>query len=294
MRRRRASRRSVARRSHARTAARRGRRRSTGTQQCANCGQIVDNGRFDWVVEQVRSSSLDERPPTLTTEVPERGTDLPTYAQPRRRRAVRRAPAARSRGRAARARARLKLIYAALTAAWAQNELAPVRGFVSDGLFDYSSYWVDAYKRQGLRNELVDMRITRSSSRRSRAIAGTTRSRSACGRTGKDYVVRGDEQSCAARSGNDRPYSEYWTLIRSAGRKGATKTERDLRQLRRAAGGHDGGRLQLLRRPRHRRRVRLGALEDRARRLVSRLNVASVTPLPEPLPDEDLSVYRTT
>ena len=55
---------------------------STGTQVCASCGQAVDNGRFDWVVEQISVASIDERPPTLTTEVPERGTDLATYRQP--------------------------------------------------------------------------------------------------------------------------------------------------------------------------------------------------------------------
>jgi len=54
----------------------------TGTQVCASCGQAVDNGRFDWVVEQISLASIDQRPPTLTTDVPERGNDLPTYRQP--------------------------------------------------------------------------------------------------------------------------------------------------------------------------------------------------------------------
>src|SRR4029079_5880978 len=52
---------------------------ATGTQQCASCGQIVDNGRFDWVVEQISRVSVSERPPTLTATTEERGTDLPTY-----------------------------------------------------------------------------------------------------------------------------------------------------------------------------------------------------------------------
>jgi len=196
---------------------------STGTQQCANCGQIVDNGRFDWVVEQVSLSSLDERPPSLTTEVPERGTDLPTYSQP----AVSRLFAAIQNDDAAVAQpaleARIKLIYDAITTAWTKNELSPIRGFVSDGLFDYLSYWVDAYKRQGLRNELVDMRITRAQ------LAKVTRDRwydavtFRLWATGKDFVVRGDQVVRGSKR-RDRPYSEYWTLMRSAGRKGETKT----------------------------------------------------------------------
>lgn len=209
---------------------------ATGTQQCASCGQIVDNGRFDWVVEQVSLSSLDERPPTLTTEVPERGTDLPTYEQPgviERFDELRRAdpevdPQVLG--------ARIKLIYDALTAAWSSNELVPIRGFVSDGLFDYLSYWVDAYKRQGLRNALDDMRITRTE------LAKVTRDRwydavtFRLWATGKDYVMRGTTLVRGSQR-RDRPYSEYWTLIRSAARKGPTKTD--------ATCGHCGAPLEV-------------------------------------------------
>src|SRR5262249_51907956 len=118
---------------------------------------------------------------------------------------------------------RIKLIFDSLGTAWSANELAPVRGFVSDGLFDYLSYWVDAYKRQGLRNELVDMRITGSE------LAKVSRDRwydavtFRLWATGKDYVTRGTEVVRGSKR-RDRPYSEYWTLIRSAGRKGPTHT----------------------------------------------------------------------
>jgi len=52
---------------------------ASGTQVCASCNQVVDNGRFDWVVDELEVASIDERPPSLTKEVEERGTDLPTY-----------------------------------------------------------------------------------------------------------------------------------------------------------------------------------------------------------------------
>jgi 5-methylcytosine-specific restriction endonuclease McrA len=42
--------------------------------------------------------------------------------------------------------------------------------------------------------------------------------------TGKDYVVRGDTVVRGSKH-RERPYSEYWTLIRSAARKGPTKTD---------------------------------------------------------------------
>jgi uncharacterized Zn finger protein (UPF0148 family) len=198
----------------------------TGTQVCASCGQAVDNGRFDWVVEQIELVSSDERPPTLTTDVPERGTDLPTYRDPDVDAAWAQLIADDPEVTDAALDARLTMIYGQLNTAWSSNDLRPVRGLVSDGLYDYLSYWVDAYRQQGLRNVLTDMRITRT------ALAKLTRDRYydaltiRLWATGKDYVIR--SQTGAVVRGakhRERPYSEYWTLIRSRGRKGAPRTD---------------------------------------------------------------------
>jgi hypothetical protein len=199
---------------------------ATGTQTCASCGQVVDNGRFDWVVEHVSLDSMDERPPTLTADPPERGTDLPTVRQ--HDLAARLASLAADDAAFAEPQllARLRMIYDELNRGWAANELAPVRGLVSDGLYDYLSYWTSAYAKQGLRNLLVDMRVTKT------AIAKVERDRwydaitIRLWGTGKDFVVR-DETGRVVRGSKhlERAYSEYWTLIRSAERKGPAKTD---------------------------------------------------------------------
>ena len=195
---------------------------ATGTQRCSYCNEIVDNGRFDWVVESVSLASIDERLPTLTTEVPERGTDLPTYRQDGADEHF----ASIGVDREALA-ARVDLIYRELARAWSTNELAPIRGFVSDALYDYLEYWVDAYKRQGLRNAMVDMRITQVE------LAKVVRDRwydavtFRIWGTGKDFVVESATGKVVRGSKHrERPYSEYWTLIRSAGRTAAPKTDR--------------------------------------------------------------------
>jgi predicted lipid-binding transport protein (Tim44 family) len=169
---------------------------------------------------------MDARPPTLTTEVPERGTDLPTYRQTdldaRLIELEQSDPAITE----AALQQRVHLIYAELGRAWAANDLRPVRGFVSDGLYDYLAYWTDAYKAQGLRNELVDMRITHM------AFAKVTRDRwyhavtIRIWGTGKDYVVRtADGSHVRGSKRRERKFSEYWTLIRSAARKGPPTLE---------------------------------------------------------------------
>jgi hypothetical protein len=197
---------------------------ATGTQQCASCNEIVDNGRFDWVVEAISLASIDERPPTLTTEVPERGTELDTYRQPAVDAQLEQLNADDPAVTEAALVARLHMIYDRLAKAWSNNEVAPMRGLVSDGLYDYLAYWVDAYKRQGLRNQLTDLRITRTE------VAKLIRDRwydaitIRLWGTGKDFVVRSTTGEVVRGSKHrERPYSEYWTLIRSAQRKGPPK-----------------------------------------------------------------------
>lgn len=197
----------------------------TLTQVCASCGQAVDNGRFDWVVEQIALASLDERPPVLTAEVPERGTDLPTYHHPGVDAAWQALTRDDPQVTEPALRARLEMIYARLNAAWSERDLGPVRGLVSDGLYDYLSYWVVAYRSQGLRNVLTDMRTTRTE------IAKVSRDRYydaitiRIWATGKDYVVRDPDGAHVRGSRHrDRAYSEYWTMIRTAQRKAAPVT----------------------------------------------------------------------
>ncbi len=195
----------------------------TGTQQCASCGEVVDNGRFDWVVESIVLRSIDERPPTLTENVPERGTDLPTYRDPNVDHALETLFEADPAITIDTLTQRLQMIYDQLNTAWTANDLRPIRGLVSDGLYDYLTYWIEAYTQQGLRNVLENMHITQHTfakvTRDHWYDAVTVR----IWGTGRDYTIRvadGDVVTGSKRF--DRKYSEYWTLIRSAARRGPT------------------------------------------------------------------------
>ena len=196
-----------------------------GTQVCASCGQAVDNGRFDWVVDRVDVDTNDERPPTVTEEVPERGTDDPTEEAPDLADRMGELSTDDPNVTQASLEARLGAIYAALNAAWSNNELGPARPFVSDALYDYLQYWVDTYKRQTLRNQLTNMRITNT------ALAKVERDKYydavtiRLWGTGLDYVINTDTGSVVRGSKHvERAYSEYWTIIRSAGKQGKPQT----------------------------------------------------------------------
>jgi len=113
--------------------------------------------------------------------------------------------------------ARLRHIYRLVNDAWNVRDLALARPVLSDGMADYLRYWLDAYESQGLRNVLGDMRLTRQAPvklRRDRYYDALTIRIWAAG---KDYVVRTSDGSHVRGSREqNRAYSEYWTVIRSA------------------------------------------------------------------------------
>ncbi|MFN0247272.1 MAG: TIM44-like domain-containing protein [Kofleriaceae bacterium] len=194
---------------------------ATGTQQCGSCGQIVDNGRFDWTVEDISLEHVHDRPPTMTREVEERGTELETYVAHdvnAQWKSLRNDDPALTEDNLV---ARLHMIYAQLNTAWSNNELRPARGVVSDGLYDYLAYWVEAMKSQGLRNELRKMQITET------RVAKIVRDKYFDAVTirlwgrGIDFMVTNSGRRVRGSKSIKRKYSEYWTLIRSRARKGA-------------------------------------------------------------------------
>jgi hypothetical protein len=198
-----------------------------GGDRCEYCGQVVSGGRFDWSVASIDLLELEERPPALTSDIQEEGTDLPTIQHPalntRWAELVRDDPAVTQEALAA----RFKVIYDELNTAWTKGDLAAARPYVSDGLFDYLQYWVTAYQSQGLRNVLEGMHIVKWTAVkviRDRHYDSLTIRLYG---TGHDYTVR--QPGGEVVSGNprrDRLYSEYWTLIRGAGVKGAPRTDK--------------------------------------------------------------------
>ena len=199
---------------------------AAGTQKCASCGEVVDNGRFDWQVAEIRLRRERLQIPGLEQDAPERGTSLPTLidATLDQRWAVflREDPNVT----AASIEARLRYVYRVLNDAWTAQALDAARPVLSDGLADYLQYWLDAYAAEALRNVLEDMRVTRQvpvKLRRDRYYDALTVRIWA---TGKDYVIRTtDGRHIRGSRIDERAYSEYWTLIRSAARRGEPRAD---------------------------------------------------------------------
>jgi Tim44-like domain len=191
-----------------------------GATGCRACGQAIDNGRFDWQVASVEVLDSEPRPPALTGAVEERGTDLPTAKSPSLDADWDALAAADPAVTHTVLAERVTGIFAALHAGWAAQDLRPVRPFASDALLQYLQYWVDAYRAQGLRNAVERARIVKLETakvvRDLHYDAVTVRVFA----TGFEVTTDAAGDLVGGDRGRERPYSEYWTVIRGAAVRG--------------------------------------------------------------------------
>jgi uncharacterized Zn finger protein (UPF0148 family) len=184
---------------------------------CSYCQQVVDGGQFDWMVESIEERDRMERPPQLTSDTQESGGSLPTVVDPdagfRMQALTRRDPTFQW----PQFLARVGVVFAELQPAWSTLEWSRARPFVSDQLFQMLAYWIESYRRAHLRNVNDNARITgielASVISDTYYDAVTVRVRA----TGLDYTVDDAGKVVSGSRSRERAYTEYWTLIRSAG-----------------------------------------------------------------------------
>jgi hypothetical protein len=192
---------------------------------CSHCNQAVSTGEFGWIVDEARILHSETKPPLLTSNVEEEGTELPTIFAPDARQNLdalwRRDPAFVWPA----FEQRVGLIFSEFQTAWSNRDLAKMRPFLSDNLFQMQLYWVEAYKAQHLRNITENARIQRIELARVESDASFDALTIRLYATSLDYTVTDDGKLVTGSKSREREYSEYWTLIRGANRKGPTKTE---------------------------------------------------------------------
>jgi predicted lipid-binding transport protein (Tim44 family) len=194
---------------------------------CAHCGKLVQSGEFDWVVQRADLVSRTPRGPMLTGDTPEEGTDEPTLVDPGASAGMQEILAGDPGLRWEALEGRIALIFREFQTAWSARDLARMRAYLSDRLFETQVFWIEAYKEQKLRNVTENARVLSIELvrvRRDRFFDAITVRVWA---TSLDYTLadEGGRVVSGSRS-RERKYTEYWTLIRSSVRKGPTRTER--------------------------------------------------------------------
>jgi hypothetical protein len=192
-------------------------------RECSYCKRQVDTGAFDWRVESISIVSREHRPPGLGGHAEEQGTDLETVVHPK---AARRFELLRKKDPELSwegLQGRIETVFENLQIGWAEQDLSTVRPFVTDALFQSLSYWVTAYRRQKLRNvtshtaiDAVQLcRVTSDAHFDSVTVRVFAR--------GLDYTLDEADEVVGGSMSDERVYTEYWTLIRGAASRGASK-----------------------------------------------------------------------
>lgn len=182
---------------------------------CAFCGVKIEGGDFQWYVRSVGTISRDERGPLLTSGAPEVGTDYPSVIQAgfaTHKAAFERDHPNFSWGKF---QARARLIFDELQNAWSTLQWERARPHETDNLFQMHQYWIDAYKRQGLRNALDQVAITAMQPVKISEDAFYNSITLRIGAQGYDYTVDGNGKVVSGSKRSLRQWSEYWTFIRN-------------------------------------------------------------------------------
>jgi len=196
-----------------------------GDARCPSCGEASGGGRFDWQVTKIDVASLEARPHSFTGTAEEVGTYGETLFAPFLRPKLENLFKADPGLSAKSIEARLRLIFTTMQSAWSAQDLRPLRAFVSDRQYDALSYWIEAYKEQGLRNLMDNPLLTKFVFVRVERDAHYDALTLRIWATGCDYTVDRDGRVVGGSRTSERHYSEYWTLIRSAAARGTPRLD---------------------------------------------------------------------
>lgn len=193
--------------------------------KCGYCGEVASPGKFDWTVNHTGIRDREPREAMLTGTTEEVGTDWPTIAAPNVQQAFGKLVQKDPTMTWTAFQARVTAIFQAFYQGWNERDLTCVRPYLSDNLMHTQRYWIETYKAQGLRNVCEKPRVAAIHIARVRSDdvldSITVRVYAAC----VDYTVNESGNVVGGNRQKERQYSEYWTLIRSAKRRGAPRED---------------------------------------------------------------------
>ncbi|HET6385154.1 MAG TPA: TIM44-like domain-containing protein [Armatimonadota bacterium] len=198
-------------------------KRSDGA--CAHCGVTVTGGDFAWYVTQIAVLERDQEGPLLTSDVPEEGTDLPTVFQPDLAQAEQRFQQSNPEFAWPRVEERFRYIFNAIQDAWSSLNWERARPFETDNIFQMHRYWIEAYKKQGLRNVLENVEIESVTPVRFQEDAFYDAMTTRIFASMRDSTVDAQGKVVCGSPTRPRRFSEYWTFIR---RRGASENKHDI------------------------------------------------------------------
>lgn len=202
----------------------------TDAGTCEACGTLIKAGDMQWFVSNM--AVLDRKyfnTSGLAHYAQEVGTDYPTVYQGGLQNKMQQFAAQnqldiRSWGKSFKKDV-VEEYFLRIYEAWSRNRLSNVRNLLSDRVYENFSFWIEAYKREGLTNKLEkikpgEIQIVRMDLDRLYESVTVRIYASAL-----DYVTDRQGKVKGGSSRHPRKFSEYWTFIR---RTGVNKDSYDL------------------------------------------------------------------
>jgi hypothetical protein len=182
---------------------------------CRFCGTKIDSGEFQWYVRAITLLDSEAKGPLLTSNVQEVGTDYPSVIQPNFdnvRIAFEQSHPEFSWGQF---QTRARIIFDELQSAWSTLAWERARPHETDNIFQMHQYWIEAYKKQGLRNALDNCVINAIQPVKIKEDAFYNSITLRIWAQGYDYTVNQAGGVVAGSKNSLRRWSEYWTFIRN-------------------------------------------------------------------------------
>jgi hypothetical protein len=182
---------------------------------CAFCRTRIDSGEFQWYVKNITLLDRQTRGPLLTSDVPEVGTEYPSVIQQNFQKHKAEFEQNNPSFSWGKFQARARLIFDELQAAWSTLNWERARPHETDNLFQMHQYWIDAYKRQHLRNildkcvvkSMQPVKVTEDAFYNSITLR--------IGAEGFDYTIDQNGKIVSGSANKLREWTEYWTFIRN-------------------------------------------------------------------------------
>jgi hypothetical protein len=182
---------------------------------CAYCGTKIESGEFQWFVQNIIVLAKEARGPMLTSDVEEVGTDFPSVVQPNFPQISAEFAQNNPQFSWADFQTRAKLIFGELQAAWSTLNWERARPHETDNIFQMHQYWIEAYRRQRLRNVVENCVITGMQPVKIQNDAFYQAITLRIWAKGNDYTVDSNGNLVAGSRTRTREWSEYWTFIRN-------------------------------------------------------------------------------
>ena len=192
---------------------------------CVHCDTPIGAGRALWQVSEVSLVHQEPvKPPPLSMGAGEEpGTRLPTVLDPMLGPQLRAFQTRYPAFQLPAFRQQVRDVFIQLQAAWTAGRWVQARAYQTDHLYQSHRYWMDRYRRFGLRNVLEQVEVLDVTLAKLTADAyyeaATVRIKARM----IDYTTDESGAVVGGHKSKPRTFTEYWTFIRTAGKATARR-----------------------------------------------------------------------